>query len=143
MKIDLHRPLVIHKGSLLLGAALVGGVALALGAAQLRPSDLRSERVQSDPHPATVVRIVEGVPYIVPPGTMLSVRVFGMNDYSFTAGNASMVLKIDGVPVLNVNTDKTYDIGFPLVAPAGASVSVDETYPSDAAPFVLGYLTRL
>ena len=121
LNLNSQRPLVIHKGSLFLGAALVGGIALALGAAQFRPIDLRSERVQLDPHPATVVRIVEGAPYTVPAGAMLSMRVLGTNDYSASAGNVSIVLKIDGVPVMNVNTEKTYDIGFPLVAPAGAS----------------------
>jgi hypothetical protein len=140
-KINLDRPLVIHKGSLLLGAALVAGIGLALGAAQVLPSNPRFLRIQLDPHPSTVVRIVEGTPYTVPAGAMLSVRVLGMNDYSGTAGTASLVLKLGAVQVMNVNTDNTYDIGFPLVAPAGTVVSVEESYPSNADAFALGYLT--
>jgi hypothetical protein len=51
------------------------------------------------------------------------------------------VLKLNAVQVMNVDTDKTYDIGFPFVAPAGAVVSVEESYPSNAEAFALGYLT--
>lgn len=92
------KPITIHPGSALAGAAIVVLVG-ALSAQQVvgRLLDVRIVRpviAQVDPHPRDFVRIVEGQPFAVPSHRRLVVTSLGHNA---TNGPHPVELRVDGV----------------------------------------------
>lgn len=131
-----------RTGSLLLGAALSTSALLALGAFG-GPSQT-AQRVVLDPHPALVVRVIEGQSYVVPAAQMLSVKSLGQAG-EIGAGGIRVRLKINGRDVLAGQTDPNpVELSTPVVAGPGDVVTVSETFDDPLVAVVaLGYLTDL
>jgi hypothetical protein len=127
---------------MLFGGALATAMWLTLGAVQQTPP--ATLRVVQDPHPDFVIRVMEGTPYTVPAGSMLSVKTLGVsNDASF-AGGLSVMLRINGTNVFMGRADPNpTQLDTPVVAGPGDVVTVEDQFGDPGALTVaLGYLTR-
>ena len=93
------KPISIHPLSAVLGAAVLGLVALATSAQRTseflghgsHPDEIR---VLGIPDPRTAVLIREGTPYTVPSGKLLIVTAVGMTNAPSTENRS--VLRLDG-----------------------------------------------
>jgi hypothetical protein len=134
--------LVSSTRSMLLGAALSATALLALGA--FGGQTQGAQRISLDPHPALVVRIIEGQSYVVPPAKMLSVKALSQAG-TYGAGDVSIALKINGRDVIvGRTTPNPVDLAIPIVAGPGDVVTVAEGFGfNDPQIFAvaLGYLT--
>ena len=131
-----------------LRSALVGlGLAAALVAlTSLAPHapPVKTARISLDPEAASIVRISSAHDYTVPAKQRLVLKAVGGSDLGPFGDGIQTDIKINGQVVLGTSTGKAglQTLEFPLVAQAGDVISVEETRPSGAVPFVTGYLSE-
>ncbi len=135
----------IDKLSALFGAMLAGLVFVALAAQQITPAKLLLSgpvTVRGIPTPNQMVRVVEGVPFVVPAQKVFVVTGLGSNGHLFAPGpapNKHVRVSFDGVSVLEAmilewQGGGSYSGGGPaisevppgLVAPAGTTVTATD-----------------
>lgn len=140
MKIDRS---ISNVRSLLLGVGSGAAVVLLVGAIRPAPAPADVAHVLSDPPAGTIVRIVEGTTYTVPPGQLLSIKSFA-NVNGFSASFAPDVkLTIGGVGVLVAHLAESEALPIPFVAASGEVVSVEDFFADPATNVqAFGYVTR-
>jgi len=131
----------IRPFSAVVGAALAGVVLLVLGAAPQYSSVGRRVTVDLMPHPKHHVHILEGAPYVVPNGELLTITTFGHAD-GLGAPGGQVRLLINGQAVLSMeamNGVSHLELG--ITAHPGDTITLEDDDAFSTA-VVLGYLTR-
>jgi hypothetical protein len=153
------KPITIHSGSALFGAAIVGGLGLlsSMRQTQVRPvggtiaPDVVNVRFQEpldvhgilDPRAAVIVR--EGVPYTVPPGKLLVVTAIGPSEIPLAGAGTPVRITVNGAVECELTMQPTYSTTVQPVPPgftvaAGSIVEIAPTIGNGLVGRAWGYL---
>lgn len=126
--------------SLALGAAVCAGLMLLM--AQSAPGFNQAVRVQYGPHPRDMVRIKEGIPFVVPAGRILVVT--GLGDAVGSGGAKWLIVngqnELSMTPVFSQTPPSVAEVPTGLTVAAGSSVDV---IGGGGAARAYGYLSEL
>ena len=133
----------LQPGSFLLGALTLGACLFLTSSRVAEDCHLRSLLVQTAPQPRDHVRLLEGTPYQVPTGKVLTLKAYGI-DGSLMGVNTQVRVEVDGQPVgrLSTGNGEIREIPFGITTGEGSTVEIVKISTSAADLMVVyGYLS--